>query len=172
MPEAAGPHCEQSGRIQTAEANMCDIRKAALLAFAALSLANAPAIAGGWGNECGVCQPRYYASGPTYYAQPTYTYATPTITLVPHVIVQPNYIVQRTYVVRQDHYVADLPSCWFGCEPHRVVNQGQYPSPGPAPEYFVSPPAGFHTGYRSGFYRPWAGARYEYHYRHRTGLHY
>lgn len=128
---------------------MRNVREIALSAFAALALGSAPAIAGEWSSGCGVCQLGYHAPPATYYTQPTYAYAAPTVTVVPHVIVEPNYIVQQTYVVRQNHYADDLPPCWLGCEPHRVVNQGQYPSP----EYFAGRPADVYSGYRRGLYR-------------------
>lgn len=147
---------------------MRDIRTTALIAFAALSLASAPAIAGDWSGGCGICQPRYYGPASTYYAQPTYTYAAPTVTIVPHVVVEPNYIVQRTYVVRQDQYVGDFQSCWFGCEPHRVVNQGQYPTStnwAPSTEYTESRQADGYRGYRGRSYGPRIARRYAHYYR-------
>jgi hypothetical protein len=148
---------------------MRDIRPTALITFAAVFGACAPAVAGDWSGGCDVCQPRYYDSATTHYTQPTYTYAAPTVTVVPHVIVQPNYVVQRTYVVRQDQYVREVQSCWFGCESHRVVDQGQYPSwitQEPSQEYTAGNQADLYTDEGSRFYHHRSPRRHAVYYPH------
>jgi|SRR6185312_11895574 hypothetical protein len=102
---------------------------AVVIGLGAVSLAGGAARAGDlWaGYGCGGCSNGYASSGQVFYAQPTYAYAPATVTIVPRVIVQPNYFVERTYVVNESHYVSERAPCWLGCEPHRLVNQGQFP---------------------------------------------
>ena len=139
---------------------MGGIRTTLLIVLSALSMASSPAIAGDWSNGCGVCQADYSVPGPTYYIQPTYAYAAPTVPVVPHVVVQPNYIVQRTYVVHQEYYVADTPACSFGCEPHRIVDQGQYSYRSAwTPAHYLSRPA-IYEGYHGDQRGRWSENKY------------
>lgn len=102
--------------------------------------------------SCGLCSVESYPAAGVTYAAPIYYYAPPTITIVPRIVVQPHYVLERTYVANETRFVREHTSCWTGCEPHLVVNQGQFAdvSAG-SPEYrfpLRNPAGSYHKRYR------------------------